>query len=97
MTGQTIMANDVHSQQHVATARKPHRATRGVDVRCPHCGKNISRSAIAKSIARSGVGAGRKPVLRPCRKCGDSFGARALRAHEPVCTGIPGKPRKGKP
>lgn len=30
---------------------------------------------------------GRPPVLRPCPKCGVSFGALALRKHKPMCEG----------
>jgi hypothetical protein len=68
-------------------------ALRAADPRC-------SRAEIARGVRRKAAvvsGAGRKPILSPCKKCGDLYGARALRAHLPGCTGIASKPRKGKP
>jgi hypothetical protein len=42
---------------------------------CPHCRKHI--------VIPRAPGGGRKPVLRPCPICGQSFTARELRQHEP--------------
>jgi hypothetical protein len=101
MTEHSTMENSVDSQEHAATARKTSR-TRRAFVKCPHCGEQIPASTEAEIVRRarrkSAVvsGAGRKPILRPCKKCGASYGARELRVHEPACTGIPGRPRKGQ-
>jgi endogenous inhibitor of DNA gyrase (YacG/DUF329 family) len=92
MSGQAIIANGVNSQKYAATAKKTSR-TRGGDVKCPHCGEQISAAVEAEIVRRarrkSAVtsGAGRKPDKRPCPKCGDLFGAREIRLHEPTCTG----------
>jgi hypothetical protein len=72
-------------------------------LKCPHCGQQIPvavEAEIARGVRRKAAvvsGAGRKPILSPCKKCGDLYGARALRAHLPGCTGIASKLRKGKP
>lgn len=54
--------------------------------KCPHCHQSIPRKAIATYIASQGAGNPNfKPVIRPCKKCGESFGARDMRIHIPVC------------
>jgi hypothetical protein len=82
----------VNSQEHVSTEEKPSRARKCL-VKCPHCGEELPR-VIEKQIAREmrrkaavTSGAGRKPEPRPCIKCGKMFGARAIRLHEPMCSG----------
>ncbi len=43
-------------------------------------------SEAARRMA-SRPGSGRQKMLKPCPKCGASFGARDLRAHLPKCAG----------
>jgi hypothetical protein len=90
----------VHSQEHVSTEEKAGRSPRKCLVKCPACGEKIPASVEAEIVLqarrKSAVtsGAGRKPSPQPCRKCGQPFGARELRVHEPGCEGVPGKPKK---
>jgi hypothetical protein len=44
---------------------------------CPHCHRTI--------IIPRAPGGGRKPRLRPCSTCGESFSARDLRKHTADC------------
>jgi len=47
--------------------------------------KSISEAARALSARRKTFSGGDSTKLGPCRHCGELFGARARRAHEPRC------------
>lgn len=42
-------------------------------------------SALGKRRRAKQTAPPRKPVMRPCPHCGQSFAARAMRKHQPVC------------